>query len=252
MTDKQISRKEALENPESYFRWRVARANEIILLAQKYTSFRKKKVLDLGCGEGPLSYLLYKKGAKVHAIDISEEALKAMKKFTKGMKIDIRKTSCENLPYQNRFFDLIFSFDVLEHVQDYKKSFAEMKRCLKRKGYIFLEMTPYYAFTGHHLYDFTFLPVQYLPKRLMKWWILRKKPSQMDTPKQAWNQFLSLNKISISQVRKLAQKHNFKILEENFIFKIPPLLETKINWIKYFGFFKEIVPMSYQAVLEKE
>jgi len=250
--DKSISRKEALESPESYFRWRVARAKEIVLLAQKYASFRKKQILDLGCGEGPLSYLLYKKGAKVHAIDISKEALKRMRKFTKNMKINIKKAPAENLPYKDNFFDIIFTFDVIEHVKDYKKTFIEMNRCLKNGGYIFLEMTPYWALaTGHHLYDFTHLPVQYLPKKLMRWWIFKKKAKGKETPKQAWEQFVSLNKISITQVRKLARKHNFKILEENFIFKIPRFLEVKINWIKNFGFLKEIIPMSYQAVFNK-
>lgn len=241
---------------EGYLKRRLRRAKGIILLSQKYTSFSGKRVLDVGCGKGPLSYLLYKKGPEVHAIDISDEFLKEMKEFTKGMKIDIKKAPNENLPFSNNFFNLIFSFDVIEHLRDYEKSFAEMNRCLKKGGYVFLEMTPYYALaTGHHLYYFTFLPVQYLPRKLMKWWILRKQPIQSDmpnnTPEQAWDQFISLNKIYIAKLRQLAPKNNFEILEENFIFKIPGLFETKINWIRHFGFLKEMIPMAYQAVFKK-
>jgi len=252
MTNKKGSRKKVLENDENYFRWRLIRADKIILLAQKHTSFQGKEVLDFGCGQGPLSYLLYQKKAKVHAIDISDKALKAMRKFTLKMKIDIKKTYNEKLPYKDNFFDLIFSFDVLEHVRDYKKYFSEMNRCLKKGGYVFLETTPYYALiTGHHLYDFTLLPAQYLPQKLMKWWILKKKSNKKKTSNQAWEQFISLNKISIAKVRELAQESNFKTREENFIFKTPQFIEIKINWIRRFGFLKEIVPMSYQAVFKK-
>lgn len=249
---------------ENYFKWRVARAQKFLSLTKKCLSLKDKIVLDLGCGEGPLSFLLYKAQAKVHAIDISDQALKNMRKFTKNMRIDIKKAPSENLPYKNNFFNVIFSFDVLEHVRDVKKTYNEMNRCLKKGGYIFLEITPYYALvTGHHLYDFTLLPVQYLPKKLMKWLILKKKPSKLNpilikkpskfgTPQRAWEQFISLNKLSIAKVRKLAYKNNLKLLKENFIFKIPSLLETKINWIKYLGPLKEIIPMSYQAVLKKK
>lgn len=248
---------------KNYFKWRVNRAGEFLKLTKSCFSLKNKNVLDLGCGEGPLSYLLYKNKARVHAVDVSDKAISKMKKLTKNMKIDIRKAFGENLPYKNNFFDVIFAFDMLEHVKDVEKTFSEMHRCLKKGGYIFLEITPYYSLiTGHHLYDFTLLPAQYLPKKLMKIWILRKKPSKLNqtlwkkpskftTPQQAWEQFASLNKLSISQVKKLAQKNNLKLLKENFVFKIPSLFETNINWIKYFGFLKEIIPMSYQAVYKK-
>jgi 2-polyprenyl-3-methyl-5-hydroxy-6-metoxy-1,4-benzoquinol methylase len=253
MQGEKVTFKDAFDSVENYFKWRLTCVSEIIKLAKKYTPLSNKQVLDIGCGEGPLSYSLYKEKAEVHAIDIPNIFLERIKNFTKGMNINIIKASNEMLPYKDKFFDIIFSFDVMEHVRDYDKSFSEMNRCLKRKGYIFLEMSPYYSLVaGHHLYNFSFLPAQYLPKKFMKWWILRKKPNKRDTPVEAWKQFEYLNKISISKLRKLAKKYNLKILEENFIFKYPELFEININWIKYFGFLKEIIPMSYQAVLIKE
>ena len=250
MHGEKVTFKDAFNSVENYFEWRLTRVSKIISHTKKYTSLSNKQVLDIGCGEGPLSYSLYKEKAGVHAIDIF---LGIIKNFTKGMNINIIKATNEMLPYKDKFFDIIFSFDVIEHVRDYDKSFSEMNRCLKKKGYIFLETTPYYSLVaGHHLYNFSFLPAQYLPKEFMKWWILRKKPNKRDTPVEAWKQFEDLNKITISKVRKLAKKYNLKILEEKFIFKYPELFEININWIKYFGFVKEIVTMSYQAVLIKE
>jgi len=259
MNDRQINRKRALQNIDNYFKsktyfnWRVGRAKKFILLSKKYVPLNKKTVLDFGCGMGPLSYILYQKGAKTHAVDVDNESLKAMKRFTKNMKIKIKRIAGESLPYPDNFFDLIFAFDVIEHVKNCEKSFIEMKRCLKKGGYIFLEITPYYALaTGHHLYDFTHLPVQYLPKKLSKWWVLGKKPNKGGTAREAWDQFTTLNKISITKIRGLFKKHQLEIVKENFIFKISRSLEAKINWIKYFGPLKEIIPMSYQAVLKKE
>jgi len=128
-----------------------------------------------------------------------------------------------------------------------------MNRCLKKEGFVFLEMAPYYSLiSGHHLYTYTFLPAQYLPKSFVKWWLFKKKPNKTDTPQSRWESFITLNKITVSHFKKLAVKNGFKILEENYIFKVPEKFSIKINWIKYFGFLKEMIPMSYQAVLVKK
>ena len=42
-----------------------------------------------------------------------------------------------------------------------------------------------------------------------------------------------------------------KVIEENYIIKIPKLFEIKINWIKHLPVFREILTMSYQIILQK-
>lgn len=46
----------------------------------------------------------------------------------------IRNESVTNLSFPDNTFDFILTFDVLEHVPDYRKGFAECLRCLKPGG----------------------------------------------------------------------------------------------------------------------
>lgn len=97
----------------------------------------KKKVLEIGCGEGYGTNFL-SKYADVIGIDIDEESIDHAKKkygffFFKfdGIKI----------PYNNNSFDIVVSLQVIEHVKDVQGYLREIKRVLKDKG-IFYVSTP--------------------------------------------------------------------------------------------------------------
>lgn len=245
---KEISPNQALSDLKLYFKWRVRRATKLVVLAKRYCQFNNKNILEVGCGFGPIAANLNPKKSKIYSI----ESLKLFKKFNPNKKINVKMASNEDLPFVKSFFDVIFSFDSFEHVQNPNKSMEEMSRVLKKNGYVFLEATPYFSLiAGHHLYNFTLLPAQFLPKQFIKWLIFKKKAYPVRSPQDAWETFIGLNKISINKIRKLAVMNKFKIIEENYIIKIPKLFEIKINWIKYVPIVREIITMSYQLILQK-
>jgi len=212
---------------EDYFKWRVRRCAQIVSLANEYTALVGKEVLDLGCGEGALSFLLSKDGARVHAVDISVSRLEQMRNFCRGMDIDIRKVLNESLPYPDETFDVIFCFDVIPQVTDYSRSLREMGRCVRKEGHVFVEMLPYYSLiSGHHLYTYTLLPAQYLPRGFMKWWLFRKEP-RGEHPGERWSTFVALNRITVKKFRKAAADGGFSIVQENFLFKYPMSLKSR-------------------------
>ncbi len=49
--------------------------------------------------------------------------------------------SIENIPFKNETFDIVVALEVFEHVPNVLKSFSEVKRVIKRKGY-FIFSTP--------------------------------------------------------------------------------------------------------------
>lgn len=97
-----------------------------------------KKILDLGCGPGLYTKELIKRGAKVKAMDISEEEIKIAQK--ENPEIEFKVGDSENLPYNDKEFDIVLATLVLEHIEDWTNSLREIKRVLN-KGGIFIFST---------------------------------------------------------------------------------------------------------------
>jgi len=95
---------------------------------------KPKSVLDVGCGTGRLVYWLRFLGIDAFGIEISKDALElADKKIRPFLKSgDITK-----IPYAENNFDLVLTYDVLEHIErsKIKKAISETIRVSKR--YIF-------------------------------------------------------------------------------------------------------------------
>jgi 2-polyprenyl-3-methyl-5-hydroxy-6-metoxy-1,4-benzoquinol methylase len=96
-------------------------------------------VLEVGCGEGILSVMMAKKGARVMATDISEKNIEVAKKLALKQEISNRIEfgieDVENLSFENDSFDVVVADNILEHLPDIKKGFSEIKR-VSRKNII--------------------------------------------------------------------------------------------------------------------
>lgn len=98
-----------------------------------------KAVLDIACGEGYGTNLLLKKAKKVIGVDISEEAIShARKKYDSNPNIEFRVGSCTNIPCESTSFDVVVSFETIEHIAEHEKMLDEIKRVLKHDGVLIL------------------------------------------------------------------------------------------------------------------
>jgi len=78
---------------------------------------KPKKCLDLGCGTGGLIKWLRFFGVDAYGLDFSEHA-KAIAE--KSIKLYIKLGDAANIPYPDNHFDLVFSFDLLNHIEQSK------------------------------------------------------------------------------------------------------------------------------------
>jgi ubiquinone/menaquinone biosynthesis C-methylase UbiE len=69
----------------------------------------------------------------------------------------------EKMPYEDQTFDYIFSFSVLEHVNDIEAVLKECYRVLKTDGVLYLSVPNYMKFREPHFKMF-YIPL--LPKRI--------------------------------------------------------------------------------------
>lgn len=129
------------------------------------------RVLVDGCGVGMYVRALQPHSATVYGIDIEAEHLGIAAENAPGAHLQL--AMCERLPYGDGFFDLVFSHEVLEHVQDDRAAAEEMVRVLRPGGraIIFVPNRLYpFETHGHYWrgeYHFGNTPlINYLPDAL--------------------------------------------------------------------------------------
>ncbi len=108
------------------------------------------KVLDVGCG---ISTVLHFVGGERYGIDPLADKYKQIYSYPEG--IDIRKGFGEEIPFPDKYFDIVFCSSALDHVTDPQKTIGETHRVLKPGGYFVLsvEIFEEKAVSDHSLYS---------------------------------------------------------------------------------------------------
>ena len=106
---------------------------EVMEEAERYNRFlldlvlplaRGKRVLDFGAGSGTFARHLIAVGVDVTCVEPDPQLLKDARRDTAGLA--------------DRSFDLVYSFNVLEHIPDDLAALAELRRVLKPGGRLVL------------------------------------------------------------------------------------------------------------------
>ena len=139
MNDTNYTKFNDLEYDKYIAQGRIERSNIEINLnfVKKFDIKKDDKVLEIGCGIGTLTNRLYSEGFDILGIDISEKAIKFGKKVY-GKSAPIKSLDFRKNNFKDNSFDVVLSFDVIEHIPNIKEHLTEVKRILKPNGrYIF-------------------------------------------------------------------------------------------------------------------
>ena len=132
------------------FAGNVSRIQAFIHL-QRYRYAQKEAkgmVLDLGCGLGYGSKILYRTHNFVVSLDISDKALSYARIKYRG-PIYVRGDA-QMLPFKNESFDSVVALEIIEHVDNNAQMLKEVFRVLKRKGTLILS-APNVAHLGNRI-----------------------------------------------------------------------------------------------------
>ncbi|MCE5361415.1 MAG: class I SAM-dependent methyltransferase, partial [Acidithiobacillus sp.] len=101
---------------------------------------RSRKVLDIACGEGYGSALLAQEAEEVFGVDIAPEAvIHAQKRYQRYFtNLTFRVGSATDIPYPDESFDLVVSFETIEHLAEQEQMLEEICRVLRRDGILII------------------------------------------------------------------------------------------------------------------
>lgn len=111
---------------------------------QRYEMFKQlvkgKVVLDAACGEGYGSNILSSVAEKVVGLDIDDYTVERANNMYGNEKLKYQQGSIEKLPFEDKMFDVIISFETIEHVGEeiQGKFLKEIKRVLKKDGILII------------------------------------------------------------------------------------------------------------------
>ena len=104
------------------------------VLANMTGRITDREILDVGTGTGRAAFILALGGAKVTAVDASEEMLVIARQRAaeQMLRIDFRRGDAHALDFADRSFDAVVSFRVLMHTPQWKRCVAELCRVAER------------------------------------------------------------------------------------------------------------------------
>jgi D-alanine-D-alanine ligase len=122
--------------------------NEIQIFTEALGLTQDMHILDLCCGQGRHSLQLARNGfLNIYGIDRSNYLINRARKTNRqeGLNVQFKEGDARKLRFKNDFFDAIIlagnSFGYFESAQDDAKVLEEIKRVLKPKGKVLIDVT---------------------------------------------------------------------------------------------------------------
>lgn len=227
-------------------------------------------ILDLGCGEGELSFMLAERGAKsVIGIDAIADRIASGKRRlaeTPGVKtIDFRLAAdTRTIGLPDASVDLIVCFDVLEHIMDYEPVIAEWARVLRPGGRVFIWWVPWFHPWGPHIESLVPLPwahvffsdealletcarIYDMPEFTPRLWDLDQNGQKKPNKWRAMTRLPDVNRLTIGRFESILRRVGLGIAERNargfsssklagmtgFLTKVPIMREFFTAYLTY-------------------
>lgn len=118
-------------------------------LLDSFEPYRKtNRILDVGCGIGYFLEVALRRGWEVHGTEFTQEAVD----ICKGKGIEMRKGILNPENYKEQF-DVITSFEVLEHIYNPQEEISNFNKILRDGGLVYLTTPNFNSLLRYRLKD---------------------------------------------------------------------------------------------------
>lgn len=117
-----------------------ARYEIIIDCIRDLSRANKYKILDYGCGDGALSGMIARMGHDIYGVDTVPLAVEFAKQKFKENRLNGKFSVIEGYysKIEDAFCDIVVCADVIEHVQDPLALLQEIKRIMRKDGFLII------------------------------------------------------------------------------------------------------------------
>lgn len=201
----------------------------------------KCNYLDIGCGAGVNSAVFGEGFNNIYCSDLSLTDLGICRKYMREKKnYHSIAADAQSLPFNNKCFDLVTAFSLIEHVPFQEKMLREAFRILKNHGQLVLQFPNKHFFMELH----TGIPFFCLVPDSMKTWVLEKKSYggflNIPTPEQI--------KDIISMIDPSVNVRVVKVIYPDEL--VPASFRKVYSLLKKTGIFRKI-PFGWLLICEK-
>ncbi|PWT99346.1 MAG: hypothetical protein C5B53_05475 [Candidatus Melainabacteria bacterium] len=102
------------------------------------TLCQDKDVLDIACGEGYGCHILARTAKSVTGVDLDSETIAYARLNYKASNVKFLLGACQDIPVPDRSFDVVVSFETLEHIVEHDEFMSEIKRVLRENGLLII------------------------------------------------------------------------------------------------------------------
>lgn len=99
---------------------------------------KDRSVLDAACGEGYGSAMLAAVASSVTGVDASEKAVEHARQRYQNPQLGFTQADCADLPFADDSFDVVVSFETIEHLEAQESMLAEFRRVLRPEGFLLI------------------------------------------------------------------------------------------------------------------
>ena len=113
-----------------------------------------KRVLDAACGTGYGTDILAARALGATGVDISADAVRYANDHYAAERAHFAHAPVERTPFEDASFDLVVSFETLEHTLSPRAALREFARVLKPDGQLVISAPNDWGYTRDHFIDF--------------------------------------------------------------------------------------------------
>jgi 2-polyprenyl-3-methyl-5-hydroxy-6-metoxy-1,4-benzoquinol methylase len=231
----------------------VAAAREGVRRADAFlrphgTGIAGRDVLEIGCHAGAHAFAMEALGARrVCATDVCEygvrqtqgrtadeqvallEALRAStaRHFERAQpsRVEFAFVDASDMAYRDEF-DLVVSWETLEHLTRPQEALARMQRALRPGGHCFHEYNPFFCFSGGHslaTLDFPYAHVL-LSSADFERYVRTYRPDELEMARAFFER--SLNRMTLADLADACERAGFETLA-----RVPWVVSDSLRWI---------------------